>query len=201
MTQLKDKLTEYLVAEAAKTQKNGASLTAVFKKTGEKFSLATGSVRNYYYSLIKKARTDDELKQKYPFISSLNARKKRRFTFEEEQELIKNVKDGVKNGKSVRRVIYELSQGDEKLALRLQNKYRSVNSSKKSRKNEASPYERLCEAIDSLIERIKEKYRDLGVIEAEVLRAEIKKLKGERKESKAVAYFKKPTLKSRKENG
>ena len=103
MTQLKDKLTEYLVAEAAKAQKNGASLTAVFKKTGEKFSLATGSVRNYYYSLIKKARTDDELKQKYPFISSLNARKKRRFTLEEEQELIKNVKDGVKNGKSAAR--------------------------------------------------------------------------------------------------
>ena len=100
----------------------------------------------------------------------------------------------------MRRVIYELSHGDEKLALRLQNKYRSVSSNKKSRKSGASPYERLCEAIDSLIERIKEKYRDLGVIEAEVLRAEIKKLKGERKESKAVAYFKKPTLKSRKEN-
>ncbi len=200
MKVLKEKETEYLVAEAAKARKNGASLTAVFKKTGERFSLATGSVRNYYYSLVKAAQTDEELRTKYPSLTALKARKKHEFSKAEEQELMKKVREGVKNGKSVRRVIYELSCGDEKLALRLQNKYRNLTTSKKSVKKEPSPYERLCEAIDMLIERIKAKYRAMSLAENEVLRAEVKKLKGERKESKAVEYFKKPSAKRRKDN-
>lgn len=52
------------------------------------------------------------------------------FKDEEERELVKKILLGKKEGKSARKIIGELSDGDEKTALRYQNKYRNVLKNK-----------------------------------------------------------------------
>jgi hypothetical protein len=100
--------------------------------------------------------------------------------------LIKAILLGKKDGRSARSVITELSNGDIKLALRLQNKYRSALKTKKALVNEIideirlehndqtlfaqsikgniptlddEKYGRLKREIDGLVERISEKVR------------------------------------------
>ena len=58
------------------------------------------------------------------------------FSQKEIDDLIETVLLGKANGKSVRAVIAELSRGDKKTALRLQNKYRSMVSNHRDRVRE-----------------------------------------------------------------
>ncbi len=110
--------------------KGNASLSSVFEKYGAKFGKAKGTVRNLYYALAKRSNQDEDFCAKYLGGKPLSVNKIVEFNQSEERELIKKVLLYKSQGRSCRSAIMELSNGDGKLALRLQNKYRNAVKNK-----------------------------------------------------------------------
>ena len=106
-------------------KKNGQTLTALFEEFGRRQGRARGSVRNYYYALMK-SQNDDERVVKLLSGKQLTVGKIRAFTEEECDQAIRSILLEKAKGVSVRKAIFALSGGDDKLTLRLQNKYRNT---------------------------------------------------------------------------
>lgn len=103
----------------------GKTLTWLFASYGDENGRARGSVRNYYYALMKNQKQDERI-VKLLDGSSLRVEKIREFTEEETDETLRSILREKSKGISVRRAICNLANGDDKLMLRLQNKYRNV---------------------------------------------------------------------------
>ncbi len=103
----------------------GKTLTYLFESYGLQRGRAKGSVRNYYYALMKNEKQDDRIVRLLDG-SSLSVEKIREFTEEETDNALKSILTEKSKGLSVRRAIFNLSGGDDKLMLRLQNKYRNT---------------------------------------------------------------------------
>ena len=106
-------------------KRKGKTLTYLFETYGLKHGRAKGSVRNYYYTLMKNEKGDERIVQLLDG-SQLAVEKIREFTPEEADEAIRSILAEKSKGMSVRRAIFNLSGGDDKLMLRLQNKYRNT---------------------------------------------------------------------------
>lgn len=106
-------------------KQKGKTLTYLFESYGLQHGRAKGSVRNYYYALMKNEGGDERI-VKLLDGSSLSVEKIREFTAEEADEALKSILREKSKGLSVRRAIFNLSGGDDKLMLRLQNKYRNT---------------------------------------------------------------------------
>ncbi len=168
------------------TGKNaGKTLSYLFETYGREHSRAKGSVRNYYYAFLKKK--DDERVGRILAGKGLSAGAIKPFTEEETDALLERVIDGKKRGLSVRRTIMEAANGDEKLMLRMQNKYRNLLKKQPERVEKAakeagmsvvSPFlqKRLEREIDALYARIAEDLR----AENARLKSELESLKSER---------------------
>ena len=168
------------------TGKNaGKTLSYLFETYGKEHSRAKGSVRNYYYAFLK--RQDDARVRRILEGKGLSAGAIKPFTEKETDELLEKVIDGKKRGLSVRRSIMEASGGDEKLMLRMQNKYRNLLKKQPERVEKAAnaagmsavnPFlqRRLEREIDALYARIAEDLKQ----ENARLRAEIERLKREK---------------------
>ena len=114
------------LVEYIKEGKNkGKTLTYLFETYGLQRGRAKGSVRNYYYALMKNEKQDERI-VKLLDGSSLSVEKIREFTPEETDGVIRSILAEKSKGLSVRRAIFNLSGGDDKLMLRLQNKYRNT---------------------------------------------------------------------------
>ncbi len=111
-----------LIQMAKTSKEKGCSLSSVFSAFAKKHKRADGSVRNYYYALIKSDGYSGE---------GLTAEHVKPFDKRETLDIIEGVLTGASSGKSVRRVIAEMAKGDEKKALRIQNKYRNMVSNDK----------------------------------------------------------------------
>ncbi len=164
------------------TGKNaGKTLSYLFETYGREHSRAKGSVRNYYYAFLKKQ--DDQRVRRILEGKGLAAGAIRPFTEEETDELLGKILEGRKKGYSVRRSILEASGGDEKLMLRMQNKYRNLLKKQPERVEEAAKkagvsgqmflQKRLEREIDALYARIAEDLKR----ENALLRAELDRLK------------------------
>ena len=103
----------------------GKTLTYLFETYGLKRGRAKGSVRNYYYALMKNEKQDERIVRLLDG-SRLSVEKIREFTEEETDRVLKDILTEKSKGLSVRRAIFNLSGGDDKLMLRLQNKYRNT---------------------------------------------------------------------------
>ena len=103
----------------------GKTLTYLFEAYGMQRGRAKGSVRNYYYALMKNEKRDERI-VKLLDGSRLSVEKIRAFTQAEADEAIRSILAEKSKGISVRRAIFNLSGGDDKLMLRLQNKYRNT---------------------------------------------------------------------------
>jgi hypothetical protein len=103
----------------------GRTLTSLFADFGARHGRAKGSVRNYYYSLMKNKGDDDRI-VKLLDGKRLTVGKIRAFTEEEADEAIRSILLEKAKGISVRKAIFRISGGDDKLTLRLQNKYRNT---------------------------------------------------------------------------
>ena len=103
----------------------GKTLTALFAAYGEIHGRAKGSVRNYYYALMKNEQGDQRIVQLLDG-RTLTVGKIRAFSEEEADEAIRSILKEKAKGMSVRKAIFQLSGGDDKLMLRLQNKYRNT---------------------------------------------------------------------------
>ena len=104
---------------------SGKTLTWLFESYGREHGRAKGSVRNYYYALMKNEKRDERI-VKLLDGSKLSVEKIREFTEEETDKAIRSILAEKSKGFSVRRAIFNLSKGDDKLMLRLQNKYRNT---------------------------------------------------------------------------
>ena len=103
----------------------GKTLTYLFETYGLKRGRAKGSVRNYYYTLMKNEKQDERIVRLLDG-SRLSVEKIREFTQEETDRVLRDILTEKSKGLSVRRAIFNLSGGDDKLMLRFQNKYRNT---------------------------------------------------------------------------
>lgn len=168
MHKLSEKQIEELMALAKVAKKQNATLLQVFEEIASKYSLKAGSVRNVYYKRLKDGKGVD----------GLTAKQVKPFSKEEQKDMLKRVLIARRNTSSMRGAFLEVAQGDEKLAMRYQNKY--CNMLKKERsavmreilsqkrffgysynpylsKNVKSERLKLKKEIDELIKRITEK--------------------------------------------
>jgi len=106
-------------------KRSGRTLTSLFADFGARHGRAKGSVRNYYYSLMKNKEGDDRI-VKLLDGKRLTVGKIRAFTEAEADEAIRSILLEKAKGISVRKAIFQISGGDDKLTLRLQNKYRNT---------------------------------------------------------------------------
>lgn len=113
-----------LVEYIADGRKRGQTLSGLFEGYAKKTGRAKGSVRNYYYALLRS--TGDERVKKMLRGKNLRAEKILPFTEEETDKILREILKQKQQGISVRRAVLNLSGGDDKLMLRYQNKYRNV---------------------------------------------------------------------------
>ena len=114
-----------LVEYIKEGKRKGKTLTYLFETYGMKHGRAKGSVRNYYYALMKNEKGDERIVNLLDG-SELAVEKIREFTDDEADQAIRSILAEKSKGMSVRRAIFNLSGGDDKLMLRLQNKYRNT---------------------------------------------------------------------------
>lgn len=119
--------TRRLFELAEEASKSGRGLNGVFEQVGKELSRKPGSVRNYYYAHLHTFELMPELRDKYG-IKLKKAVPKPFDLFDdgEAEEFICKILIRMAKGESVRKATTELANGDLKLALRLQNKYRSI---------------------------------------------------------------------------
>ncbi len=114
-----------LVEYIKEGKQKGKTLTYLFETYGIRHGRAKGSVRNYYYALMRNERADERI-VKLLDGSQLTVEKIKEFSPEETEEVLRSILAEKSKGMSVRRAIFNLSKGDDKLMLRLQNKYRNM---------------------------------------------------------------------------
>ena len=105
-------------------RKSGRSLSGIFEDYAKQSGRAMGSVRNYYYALLRS--TGDDRVRKLLRGTGLKAEKIEGFSEEETDSMLKAILTQKSKGISVRKAVLNLSGGDDKLMLRYQNKYRNV---------------------------------------------------------------------------
>ncbi len=106
------------------------SLSSTFTKYALINGKAKGTVRNLYYALAKRSNVDKEFCDKYLNGKPIAINNIVEFDYNEEKKLVKKILIERQNGKSVRSVIMGLANGDAKLALRYQNKFRNLLKTK-----------------------------------------------------------------------
>lgn len=116
-----------LFSQVSAARNAGKSLSTAFKALADRTGRSINSVRNFYYSQAKTFELVPEVADKLG-IKCSNVERERftPFTDAEVQKLLEYILTARGAGKSVRKAIFELAGGDKKLALRYQNKYRSV---------------------------------------------------------------------------
>lgn len=116
-----------LFAQCAAAREKGESLSGAFGAVAARTGRSVNSVRNYYYSQAKTFELVPEVAEKLG-IKYAAVERERFIPFGrgEVRRLVEYVLTARGEGKSVRRAIFELAEGDPKAALRYQNKYRSV---------------------------------------------------------------------------
>ena len=130
MSKFRDEDYVKLFALAEETKKEGGSLGGVFAEVAGATGLAKGSVRNLYYKKLREKR-DGTGKSAFLNGSGLTASRVLAFPKEEARDMAKKILIGAGKGKSVRRTISELAYGNEKVALRYQNKFRNMVKNEK----------------------------------------------------------------------
>ena len=115
---------ESLVKYVCEGKGQGKTLTRIFEEYAKNSGRAKGSVRNYYYALLKS--TDNEEVRKILQGTQLRAEEVQPFTDEETDNILRAILKEKSKGVSVRRAVLNLAGGDDKLMLRYQNKYRNI---------------------------------------------------------------------------
>lgn len=195
-------------------------LKSLFEEFSVTSGKAKGTVKNLYYEIVKRSNKDDEFCKEYFNGKPLSVERAKSFTKEQENWLISAVLDGTAKGQSVRKTLLTLADGDVKLALRYQNKYRNLmarnpdlfNTNKaqmqKNKLNAKFPLptisdsllKKLKSSINNLVERVATKEREensylkkrVNYLEQENLRLS-RLLYGKDDLSKAIKYFNTPT--------
>lgn len=114
-----------LIGYITEGKQKGKTLSYLFESYALSRGRAKGSVRNYYYALMKNEKADERI-VKLLNGTELSVEKIREFTPQETDEAIRSILKEKSKGLSVRKAIFRIAGGDDKLTLRLQNKYRNT---------------------------------------------------------------------------
>ena len=114
-----------LIGYITEGRHKGKTLSYLFESYALSRGRAKGSVRNYYYALMKNEKADERI-VKLLDGTELSVEKIREFTPQETDEAIRSILKEKSKGLSVRKAIFRIAGGDDKLTLRLQNKYRNT---------------------------------------------------------------------------
>ena len=141
-------LIEYLEDNSSKSK------VEIFSDYANKIGKSKGTVRNLYYAIVKEKKDDEK--------SLFKVKNIRKFTPQDEKNLIDKVNEERKNGRSVRSIINQMTNGDNALFLRYQNKYRNylrknqttIEGVKNNYKINEVQLRRLKAEINGLIERL-----------------------------------------------
>ena len=106
-----------LIAFLKEGKKSGKTLSALFVQYGKKVGRAPGSVRNYYYKLLKVENEEVQALLKEGIVP---------FTEKEVDAMLLAILQEKAKGYSIRRAILNITEGDNKMMLRYQNKYRNL---------------------------------------------------------------------------
>lgn len=107
--------------------KNGeGNKTQRFREYAKKTGKAVGTVRNLYYEIAKKSKTDNKFSCSTTNSNAFKVNKITPFSAEEEKRVAEQIISLTSKGYSVRGASLELAKGDAVLALRYQNKFRSL---------------------------------------------------------------------------
>ena len=155
-------------------KKTGKTLSGLFASYAQKTGRAKGSVRNYYYALLRS--TGDERVKKMLTGKNLSAEKIMPFSEEETDEILKKILEQKSKGVSVRRAVLNLSGGDDKLMLRYQNKYRNVLSKQPERVEKIMRENGIENGGDEIRKKIEDEINGLYDRLAQSLKEENKKL-------------------------
>ena len=196
--------------------KGNKTLQRIFEDFAKSHGKASGTIRNLYYALVRHAKQDQDFCEQYlggvlPRVEKIKA-----FSKDDEKWLVEKVKQGINQGKSVRSIVISLANGDAKLALRYQNKYRAYlvknpleNPRPKKENIDKNPYvssplpqtlfNKLKKEVNSLVDKIslKEKKENavlrkrIAFLESENLRLS-KLVYGASAESRVVDFFTSP---------
>ena len=111
--------TSLLWEEVGRISGDGASLKEAFERIAQHTGRKPNSIRNYYYACLKNNTAPGGFKREraQPFIP---------FSEDETQWLLAEILTAQAGGESVRACVQRLAKGDRTVALRYQNKYRSV---------------------------------------------------------------------------
>ncbi len=168
------------LSEVLKERKN-RPLSAVFLEYAKISGKEKGTVRNLYYAMAKRSKEDESFRKKYFNGKAIKVERGKAFSKQETEEVIKNILLKKEEGKSVRRAVSELSHGNMKLALRLQNKYRAVLRENREKEygdevtgaeSKGSIERKIKREINALVDRIAESVRK----ENEMLKQKLIKL-------------------------
>ncbi|MBE5756812.1 MAG: hypothetical protein E7342_03315 [Clostridiales bacterium] len=186
------------------------NLSSLFLEYAKKTNKSEGTIRNMYYKIAKKSREDKEFCDKFLDGKALIVNKIEEFSKKEERDVLKEILKRKMEGCSVRSAIFSLANGDNKKALRYQNKYRTADLklveelireiklenpslitflNRKEGKDKLLTLER---EINSLVEKIGDKLRKENAflrLKIEELEKENRTLKGE-EERNNLLYFK-----------
>ena len=148
-----------LVRYICEGKRAGKTLSGMFEEYAHKSGRAKGSVRNYYYALLR-CSGDDRVRGLLRG-TNLKAEKILQFTEQETDEMLKAILTQKAKGVSVRRAVLNLSGGDDKLMLRYQNKYRNVLTKQPERLERLM---RECGIESSADEARKKLYEEINVL-------------------------------------
>lgn len=152
----------------------GKTLSGLFASYAQKTGRAKGSVRNYYYALLRS--TGDERVKKMLCGKNLSAEKIMPFSEAETDEILKKILEQKSRGVSVRRAVLNLSGGDDKLMLRYQNKYRNILSKQPERVEKIMRESGIESGGDEIRKKIEDEINGLYNRLAQSLKEENKKL-------------------------
>ncbi|MCH5148055.1 MAG: hypothetical protein J1G05_01660 [Clostridiales bacterium] len=155
-------------------KKEGRTLSGLFASYAQKTGRAKGSVRNYYYALLRS--TGDERVKNMLHGKNLSAEKIMPFSEEETDEILKRILEQKSKGVSVRRAVLNLSGGNDKLMLRYQNKYRNVLSKQPERVEKIMRENNISGGGDEIRKKIEDEINGLYNRLASSLKEENKKL-------------------------
>lgn len=163
-----------LVEYIAEGKKSGNTLSGLFSQYAQKTGRAKGSVRNYYYALLRS--TGDDRVKKLLRGKNLKAEKILPFSEAETDRILKEILVQKSRGVSVRKAVLNLSGGDGKLMLRYQNKYRNVVTKQPERIQKLMKECGLKDSSDAARKRIEDEINGLYDKLASSLKEENKRL-------------------------
>lgn len=125
-SELQPELMSLMREEVGKARNNRMPIIRAFEAVAQRTGLKSNTIRNYYYRYLHAQEGKKKVPGGTEGDSADTSPIGKPFTPEETRELMKTMLHAQAKGESVRGCANRLSNGDKRILIRLQNKYRSI---------------------------------------------------------------------------